>query len=133
MRHMLRALILSALFLAASALAADLSGEYTGTYTSDSGTDGKIRQTLARKADSTWDCKFTFTYDGEEIETKVISCSITGNKLVSQYSAEIDGTPIQTTFEGSAADDRSFTGTYKTTGADGEVVDQGKWKASPKP
>jgi hypothetical protein len=128
---MIRTAIFSVFLLAFSALAADVSGEYVGTFSSNtSDSQGKIR-TVIKKTDSAWECKLFYSMGESEVAAKSVSCSVEGNKVTSEYTADSDGGEIHITIEGTAGDDHGMEGTYKAVGGNGEVVDQGKWKASP--
>jgi hypothetical protein len=132
MWNMIRKAIVSILLFTGCALAADVSGEYVGTFASADGTTtGKIRTVLKKNPDATWDCKFFFNRTGEEVATKTVSCAVDEKKLTSEYTVDVDGDSIKIVIEGSFADDHGMDGSYKAVSASsGETVDQGKWKAS---
>ena len=115
--------------LVSSVIAADSSGKYEGTFASTEGdTSGKLRIVIEKNADSSWLCKVFFSHDGDEVATKPVSCSIAENKIVAEFSVDMDGSEFHATLKGDAVDDASFEGTYVTTGSAGG--DHGKWKVS---
>jgi hypothetical protein len=117
---MLRVTLLAMLLLGSSAIAADSSGKYEGTFASTEGdATGKLRIVIAKNADSTWLCKVFFSHDGEEVATKPVSCAIDENKIVTEFSVEADGAEFHATLKGTPVGDASFEGTYVTTGSAG--------------
>jgi hypothetical protein len=129
---MIRSAIVSLLVLAGFAAAADLTGEYVGTFSSADGvTTGKTRTVLKKNADATWDCKFFFNRTGDEVATKTNSCAVGEKTIAAEYEAQVDGDAIKILIDGTFGDGHSMEGTYKAvSGTSGETVDQGKWKAS---
>ena len=126
---MLRITLLAVLLFGVSAVAADRSGEYEGTYASTDGDSaGKLRIVIQKNSDSTWRCQVFFTAGGGEVSTKQISCSADNDTIVTEFDAEVDGSTFHATLKGSAVDGKTFEGTYTTAGSGGD--DQGKWKVS---
>ena len=129
----MRVLFVSFLFLASAALAADVIGEYHGTYTGSDGSQGKIRTMISKGTDAPYACKFFFTADGDkEIEAKNTSCVVDGSKVSAEYEATVGDSPLKITTEGVLAADNSLSGTYKTATPTGEPAGSGTWKTSPK-
>jgi len=126
---MLRTALPLLLVFCGSVFAADLTGDYTGTYTTADGNEGKVHLVLKKNADATWGCQFTFTTDSGDVAPKTISCAVTDNKLSAEYEADVDGNTIHVTTEGTASAG-TLEGTYQAKSPAGESVDQGKWKAS---
>lgn len=126
---MLRVALPLLLVFCGAALAADLTGDYTGTYTTGEGNEGKIHFVLKKNPDTTWGCQFTFSTDEGEVSAKTVSCAVDDNKVTAEYDAEVEGSTIHVTTEGTATSG-TLEGTYKAKGPSGESVDQGKWKVS---
>jgi hypothetical protein len=126
---MLRTTLPLLLLFCGSALAADITGDYTGTYTTADGNEGKVHFVLKKNADTTWACTFSFTTDNGEIAAKTNSCAVDDNKVTAEYEADIDGSTIHVTTEGTATAG-TLEGTYKAKSPNGDPVDQGKWKVS---
>lgn len=120
---------LAALLLSGSlCFAADVTGDYSGSYTSNGGEySGTVHLSLSKGADSTWTCKFTHS-DG--ITAKVVSCSGAGDKVVMDFETEVQGADLKVHLEGSKGADGALTGTYKSTPTGGGESDTGTWKAS---
>ena len=115
--------------LGVSAIAADSSGKYEGTFSStDSDSAGKLRIEIEKNADSSWLCRVFFSHDGDEIATKPVSCSIADNKIVTEFTVSSGDEEFHATLNGVAVADASFEGTYVTIGSDHK--DHGKWKVS---
>ena len=65
--------------------AAITAGEYAGTYQSGDGTiEGKTRSILVQKDGAPWECRFFFTYEGQEYQGKTTSCEIGADTLKAQ-------------------------------------------------
>jgi len=120
------------LLLGVSAVAADRSGEYVGTYASSaSDSAGKLRILIQKDGETAWSCKVFFTAGGDtEIATKPGPCSVDNDTFTTEFDAATDGSSFHATIKGTATDAKSFVGTYTTAGAGGDAGDQGKWKAS---
>ncbi len=127
---MIRTLTLLILSIAPVAFAADIAGEYTGTWSSDSGSsDGKLHLTVTKSAD-TWDCKLAYSGgDQPEVTPKPVSCTVTAGKLKAQYETAGDDGKQNITLEAAMTGD-ALQGTYKVAADGGEALDSGKWKAS---
>jgi hypothetical protein len=126
---MLRTALPLLLLFCGAALAADLTGDYSGTYTTADGNEGKVHFILKKNPDTTWACQFSFATDDGEVSAKTVSCAVDDNKVVAEYEADVDGNTIHVTTEGTATGG-TLEGTYKAKGSSGESVDQGKWKVS---
>ena len=131
---MLRVTLLTMFLLGVSAVAADRSGEYVGTYTSTQGeATGKLRIVIQKNADATWSCKVFFTPESEEVATKPGSCTVDNGKFMTEFDAQHGDAAFHATLTGTAVDDKSFEGTYATAGPGGDAGDTGKWKAALRP
>jgi hypothetical protein len=127
---MLRTITFLILSLVPVAFAADVAGEYTGTWSSDSGSsDGKLRLAII-KSSNAWDCKLTYWGgDQPEVTPKPLSCAVDGTKLKAQYQTQGDDGNQNITLEAVMTGD-ALEGTYKAASDSGEALDSGKWKAS---
>ncbi len=123
MRKLIGLFFLSVVVLAA----ADLAGDYKGTWSGAASGDFHI--VLTHAADD-WKAEVSFTMGGSEVNTKVVSVKVDGNKLNLVYQYELQGTQLQSAIVGEMKD-KKFSGTYKaTTVADGSDVDEGTWTAT---
>ena len=126
---MLRTALSLLILCCGSALAADLTGDYDGTYTTADGNEGKVHMILRKNPDATWGCQISFSTDNGEVSTKAVSCAVDENKLSAEYEAIVDGNTLHVITEGTASAG-TLEGTFKTKNSSGEPVDQGKWKVS---
>jgi hypothetical protein len=126
---MLRTALPLLLLFSVAALAADLTGDYAGTYTTGQGTENKVHLTLKKNPDATWGCQFTFTTEGGDVAPKTISCAVNDNKLSAEYEADVEGSTIHVTTDATASGG-VLEGTYTAKDSGGEPVDQGTWKVS---
>ncbi len=126
---MFRIILITMFLLGVCAVAADRSGKYEGTYTSSDGdSSGRLRIEIQKNSDSTWLCKVFFTAGGDEISTKPTSCSVDNDKIVTEFDAQLDGSPLHAKLTGTAVDDKAFEGSYISQGTSGD--DHGTWKVS---
>ncbi len=127
---MIRLLVSTLLLLGVSAIAADRSGEYVGTFSSTDGDDsGQLRVVVQKSADNVWSCRVFFAHGGEEVVTKPGPCSIENDKFSTEFDFDTEGTSVHAKLTGTAVDDQSIEGTYTSAGPDGSG-DHGKWKIS---
>jgi hypothetical protein len=127
----MRRILLPTLFLFATAAFAGISGDYEGTYKSSDGSiTGKMHTTLMKKDDASWDCKWSFTYGGEEIAATPVSCAIDAEKMIAEYDADVEGNAVRVKLEGAADAENQIAGTYKASDQSGNVVGEGKWTVS---
>jgi hypothetical protein len=108
--------------------AAGLAGTYKGSYSG--GASGDISVTLKQADDGAWKSEVTFTYDGQDIKTKVTSVSVEGAKVKIVYDFDLDGNGLESTITGELKG-TTLAGEYhtKSTG-DGSAVDEGTWKST---
>jgi hypothetical protein len=129
---LLRITLLAMFLFGAVSAAPDRSGTYVGTYSSTDGDSaGKLRLVIEKNADATWLCKVFFTPESDEIATKPGACSIDGDKIATEFDVDMEGSAFHAALKGSAVDDKSFQGTYTTTGSGN--TDHGTWKVSLRP
>jgi hypothetical protein len=122
----MRFLILSAA-LTFALFAAGLAGTYKGSYSG--GASGDISVTLKQADDGAWKSEVTFTYDGQDIKTKVTSVSVEGAKVKIVYDFDLDGNALESTITGELKG-TILAGEYHTKSADGSAVDEGTWKGT---
>ncbi len=124
---MLRAIFSTILLVSSCAYAADIAGEYAGTWSSSGGPSGNLHFSVAKDADS-WDCKLVYSSPEQgDVTPKPVFCAVDGNKLKAQFVGygEAQHITIEAILTGS-----SLEGTYTAAGDDGQALDSGKWKAS---
>jgi hypothetical protein len=123
MRKLIGLLLMTIVFLAA----ADLAGDYKGTWSGAASGDFHV---VLTHPDDDWRAEVTFTMGGAEVKTKIVSVKVDGNKLNLVYQYDLQGTQLQSAIVGELKD-KKFEGTYKaTTVADGSDVDEGTWSAT---
>jgi hypothetical protein len=116
------------LALALSLFAAGLAGTYKGSYSG--GASGDISVTLKQADDGAWKSDVTFTYDGQDIKTKVTSVSVEGSKVRIVYEFDLGGNGLESTITGELKE-TTLAGDYHTKStADGSAVDEGTWKGT---
>ena len=124
----MRTLILSLFIVLSCLLAADVAGDYKGTWTGAA--TGEFRMSLTSGGNGEMSGNVVFTMGNDEVKTKVTSVKVDGNKLDMTYQFDLQGTELQSKIVGELKG-KSFEGAYKTTTvADGSPVDEGTWKAS---
>lgn len=108
--------------------AAGLAGTYKGSYSGSA--SGDISVTLKQADDGVWKSEVTFTYDGQDIKTKVTSVSVEGAKVKIVYDFDLAGNGLESTITGELKG-TTLAGEYhtKSTG-DGSAVDEGTWKGT---
>ena len=123
MRKFIGLFFLSVMLLAA----ADLAGDYKGTWSGAASGDFHI---VLTHAGDDWKAEVSFSMGGDEVHTKIVSVKVDGNKLNLVYQYDLQGTQLQSAIVGELKD-KKFEGTYKaTTVADGSDVDEGTWSAT---
>ena len=115
------------------ALAQGISGSYSGKWTGASGTDGDFHLTVAPDGSGGVRAEVMFTIGGQEVKCKVTRSKIEGEKIVElAYEFTLGDVKLESAIAG-AKKGTSLAGTYRTkTVADGSLVDEGTWQASPK-
>ncbi len=109
-------------------LFAGVAGNYKGTWSG--GGSGDIRISLQPGEGGEWKSTITFTFDGSEVQTKVTSVKVDGDKVKIVYTFDLQGNALESTVTG-AVKGRTMEGTYSTkAAADGSAVDEGTWKAT---
>jgi hypothetical protein len=107
--------------------AADLAGDYKGTWSGAASGDFHI---VLTHAGDDWKAEVSFSMGGDEVHTKIVSVKVDGNKLNLVYQYDLQGTQLQSAIVGELKD-KKIEGTYKaTTVADGSDVDEGTWSAT---
>jgi hypothetical protein len=123
MRKFIGLVFLSVMLLTA----ADLAGDYKGTWSGAASGDFHI---VLTHAGDDWKAEVSFSMGGDEVHTKIVSVKVDGNKLNLVYQYDLQGTQLQSAIVGELKD-KKFEGTYKaTTVADGSDVDEGTWSAT---
>ncbi len=108
--------------------AAGFAGTYKGSYSG--GANGDISVTLKQADDGAWKSEVTFTYDGQDIKTKVTAVSVEGAKVKVVYEFSLDGNGLESTITGELKG-TTLAGEYHTKStADGSPVDEGTWKGT---
>ena len=109
-------------------LAAGIAGTYKGSYSGAA--SGDISVTLKQGDDGAWKSEVTFTYDGQDIKTKVTSVSVDGSKVKVVYEFDLDGNALESTITGELKGN-TLAGVYHTKAtSDGSAVDEGTWKGT---
>jgi hypothetical protein len=125
--------ILAAVPLLAFALtlnAADLAGTYKGSWTGGAGANGDFRVVLTPGESDAWKADVTFTFNGDEVKTKIVSVKAEGSKIEIVYDFDLGGNAIRSTVTGTVKG-ASLEGTYVSKAvADGSPVDEGTFKAA---
>ena len=86
--------------------------------------------TLKQADDGAWKSEVTFTYDGQDIKTKVTAVSVEGAKVKVVYEFSLDGNGLESTITGELKG-TTLAGEYHTKStADGSPVDEGTWKGT---
>jgi hypothetical protein len=117
------------LALAAVLCAAGVAGKYKGSYSGAAGESGEIQVTLKQSDDGAWKSEVTFTYDGENIKTKVKSVTVDGAKVKIVYEFDLEDNGLESTLAGELSG-ATLAGDYKTkAGEDGSSVSEGTWNA----
>ncbi len=121
----MRLLILS-VALTFALFAAGIAGTYKGSYSGAA--SGDISVILKQADDGAWKSEVTFTYDGQDIKTKVTTVSVEGSKVKIVYEFNLDGNGLESTITGEL-NGTTLAGEYHTKAtADGSAVDEGTWK-----
>ena len=104
-------------------------GDYAGQWTGSDGATGNLRVSLKKPADSPWEGKVSFTFEGNDASTTMKSVAVNGTHVLLAYEYEVEGTQGAVEMTGELAGD-SLQGNYKITKGDG---DGGSWKATRTP
>jgi len=100
-----------------------VAGHYAGTW--QGGQDaGELRFKLSQVGGGEWSVDAVFTFQGEEIPTKVRSVKVDGAKVEFVLGWEVQGTPGHSRMTGQSASDR-IDGIYESQTPDG--VTNGTW------
>jgi hypothetical protein len=112
---------------AAAAQPAIAEGSYAGSWTSSDGAGGPFVLLLKKPAaDSPWEAKLSFTYNGDEAVTTMHTVEITSTNLHVVYDYQLGDSKGTADMTGEAQG-KELAGAYKITTGDGG---QGTWKAS---
>src|SRR5271167_4579880 len=113
--------------LAAMLCAAGVAGKYKGSYSGAAGESGEIKVMLKQSDDGAWKSEVTFTYEGENIKTKIKSVTVDGAKVKIVYEFDLEDDGLESTLSGELSG-TTLSGDYKTkAGADGSAVSEGTW------
>jgi hypothetical protein len=105
------------------------AGDYAGQWTGSDGATGNLRISLKKPANSPWEGKVSFTYEGDEASTTMKTVEVNGTHVLLTYKYEVQGSEGGVEMTGELAGD-SLQGSYKITESDGNG---GSWKASRTP
>jgi hypothetical protein len=116
--------------LAVVLFGAGVAGTYKGSYSGSSGASGDILVKLTQADGGDWKSEVTFTFNGQDIKTKVTSLKVDGSKVKIVYEFDLDGTGLESTITGEL-NGTALAGDYHTRAvADGSAVDEGTWKGT---
>jgi hypothetical protein len=105
------------------------AGDYAGQWTGSDGATGNLHVSLKKPADSPWEGKVSFTFEGDEASTTMKSVEVNGTHVLLTYEYEVQGSQGGVEMTGELAGD-SLQGSYKITRGDGNG---GSWKANRTP
>jgi major membrane immunogen (membrane-anchored lipoprotein) len=108
--------------------ATQAAGDYAGQWTSSDGGTGKLSLSLKKQANSPWEAKVSFTFEGDEVPTITKSIEVNGTHVLLTDEFEDQGNKRDVELTGDLAGD-ILQGTYKFTMGDGKP---GTWKANRK-
>lgn len=119
------------LALALPVAAAHKTGDYTGTWSSNTvKAQGKLHLNIRQTSDGAH-CKLDYrTPEGQMVVARHLSCHISGNELRGQYEVPGDAGVSRIALR-AAWTGNSLAGTYSETGPDGKPADSGTWTVSP--
>jgi len=112
-----------------SATSQAAAGDYVGQWDSSDGATGNLHISLKKPANSPWEGKVSFTFEGDETPTTMKSVEVNGNHVLLTYEYEVQGSPGVGEMTGELVGD-SLQGSYKITKGDGNG---GSWKANRTP
>jgi hypothetical protein len=101
-----------------------LAGEYTGNWKGRDETTGAFRLKL-RQDGAAWVAEAWFTFEGNEIATKMKSVEIDGSKVEMVFAWEVQGTAAQSKLSGEWTGE-ALEGKYENTSQEGPA--SGTWK-----
>jgi hypothetical protein len=105
------------------------AGDYAGHWTGSDGATGNLHIFLKKPANSPWEGKVSFTYEGDESSTTMKSVAVNGTHVVLAYEYEVQGSSGAVEMTGELAGD-TLQGDYKITMGDGNG---GSWRVSRTP
>jgi hypothetical protein len=100
-----------------------IAGNYTGTWQSSSGANGKLRLTL-KPHGSGWGAEASFSFEGVEATTKMKSVKVDGTKLELEFEWELRGDPGESKLTGELSGEK-LSGTYQSKS--GSEPTHGTW------
>lgn len=109
------------------AATASLAGEYTGTWKGRDESTGALRIKLKPEGATAWVAEAWFTFEGNEVATKLKSIEVAGAKLEMVFAWEVQGTAAQSKLSGTWAGD-VLEGKYESTTHEGAA--SGTWKVT---
>ena len=105
-----------------------VAGQYAGGWKGSGSSSGELRIKLKQDAGS-WQAEAVFTYEGQEIPTKVKVIEIVGTKVELVFDWVIQGTPGQSKLTGDVSGD-SLRGTFESKASSG--TSNGTWTVTRK-
>lgn len=125
--------LLALSFIACLALlSADVSGKFTGSWTSrSSGNSGALYMTFTPGADGAWTAESSFTIQGQEVKTKPVSVKISGDQVNVVFAYDIAEAKLHSIMTATLTGD-AMKGKYVSQDAAGTTVDEGTWEATRK-
>ncbi len=115
------------LLILAGLLFSKPSGQYLGTWASDSGVNsGKVNITLTEGGEG----DLSFTYQDQPMKPKKVTASVADDRVDFICEFDLEGLRLKTTFHGTV-DGKTLSGKYVSTSMDdGSSIDSGTWKAT---
>jgi hypothetical protein len=101
-----------------------LAGEYVGTWKAQNDAGGALRIVLKSEGAAAWSAEAAFTFDGNEIPTKMKSVKVEGGKIEIVFGWDVQGTSAQSTLQGEWKGN-VLGGKYDSTSAEGAAA--GTW------
>ena len=110
--------------------AADLTGTYEGTWSSDNQGGGDLTMSFSPGDSGAIQAQVSFTNEGKTVKCDVKSVTFDGSKLQLVMHYEADANDFEVTVSG-ALDHKTLSGTYKTKSLTGDSSgDTGTWKTT---
>jgi hypothetical protein len=103
-----------------------LAGEYTGTWNGRGESSGALRIKLKQEGGA-WVAEAGFTFEGNEVVTKVTSVQVEGARVEMVFAWEIQGTAAQSKLSGEWSG-AVIEGKYENTTQEGPA--NGTWKVT---
>jgi hypothetical protein len=111
-------------------LAADLTGTYKGTWSSDNEGNGDLTMSFSPGDSGTIQAQVSFTNEGAVVRCNTKSAAVDGSKVELVLDYEINDNRYEATVSG-ALDGKTLSGTYKTKALSGDSSGgTGTWKTT---